>query len=571
MSTIIGINSFHADSSAAIFKNGKLLFAVEEEKLNRQKHWAGFPKLSIMKCLDFAQIKAHEVDSVTINSNPLSNLRKKIPYFLINYLSGPKKLEIFKRIKNKINIKYHLIKNYNFNKNLNISYIDHHLSHIASSYYPSKFKECLSVSVDGFGDFASVNIAKCSEEKIEILEKIYFPDSLGIFYEMMTQFLGFSNYGDEYKLMGLASYGQSIYFDKVKDNIFDEDKIFKLNKKFFLHHKKDHSYKFEGIPNQKILYSNEINNLFPRDLVENDKENLAASVQKVYEYYLFKILKYAKTLYDSENLCLSGGCALNSSANGKIKQELKFKNIFIPYAPADAGGAIGSAMIQIKRESPKKKLENIDNPYLGPDFKNDEILLALNSVDKNNFEYRLVSNDEELNQIVANKISNGRIIGWFQGRLEFGARALGNRSILADARNKDIRDIINTKIKRRESFRPFAPSIIYEKKKDWFNDELYNYYMESVIKIKDDKKHLVPSIVHVDGTCRLQVIKKDQNLKFYNLLSAFNEITNVPILLNTSFNENEPIVNSPKEAIDCFLRTNMDDIVIHNHILSRKG
>ena len=245
MSIIIGINAFHADSSAAIFKDGELLFAIEEEKLNRLKHWAGFPELSIKKCLEFAKIDSRMVTDVSMNTNPLSNLNKKIPYFLQKYLFGNKKKEIFKRIKNKIEIKNYLVENLNFNKSVNIHFIDHHLSHIASSFYPSKFKSSLAISVDGFGDFASINIAKCNQSEIKILKKIFFPDSLGIFYEMMTQLLGFQNYGDEYKLMGLAPYGKPNYFDKIKNNLFINKNFFKLNEMYFNHHKKCLKYKKE--------------------------------------------------------------------------------------------------------------------------------------------------------------------------------------------------------------------------------------------------------------------------------------------------------------------------------------
>ncbi len=568
MSIIIGINAFHADSSAAIFKNGELLFAIEEEKINRQKHWAGFPEESIKKCLEYANIDASLVSDVSINSNPTSNLNKKIPYFLKNYLFGIKKREIFKRIKNKFNIKKYLTKNLNFNNNIKIHYIDHHLSHIASSFYPSNFEESLALSIDGFGDFSSLNIAKCKIGEIKILHKIFFPNSLGIFYEMMTQLLGFKNYGDEYKLMGLASYGQPIYFENLKNNLFKNSELFELNCEYFNHTKKNFLYKFEGLPKQNEIFSQKIYNVFTKEQLENEKKDIAASTQKIYEYFFLKIIKYGLSLYESKNLCLSGGCALNSSANGKIKENLDIEKVFIPYAPGDGGGAIGSALIVLKNKFSTIKFTNLQNPYLGPKYDDKYINLIIKKIPKENFNINYFD-ENDLCDLVAKKISNGRIIGWFQNRIEFGARALGNRSILADPRNPNMRDILNIKIKRREKFRPFAPSIISDKKNEWFDQDYFNSYMEVVLKIKKNKKPLVPAVTHIDGTCRLQSVDKLSNRKFYKLIESFFNITGVPILLNTSFNENEPIVSSPEEAVDCFLRTKMDDLVLGNYIVSR--
>ena len=342
--------------------------------------------------------------------------------------------------------------------------------------------------------------------------------------------------------------------------------------KYFNHTNKNFSYKFEGIPKQNKIYNEKIFEIFSRDLIKEKKAELAASIQKIYEFYLIKILKKAIKMYKSDNLCLSGGCALNSSANGKIKNELEFKNIFIPYAPADGGGAIGSALVFIRRDNNLTKFKNLNSPYLGPIYNETDIINEINKIDKEKFIIKKYENKNELNEIVAEKISGGSIVGWFQDRIEFGARALGNRSILADPRNKNIKNIINLKIKKREDFRPFAPSILSEFKSDWFvGDNYSNYYMETVLKIKDEKKDIVPSIVHVDQTCRVQSVSVKNNLKFYNLIKSFYKLTDVPILLNTSFNENEPIVCSPKEALECFLRTQMDDITIDNFLITRKN
>jgi len=569
MAIILGLNINHADSSACIIKDNKLVFAIEEEKLNRQKHWAGLPILAIKECLINSNLKADEVTDISVNTNPLSNISQKSIYFIKNYILGSKKKEIFSRLKKKLKIKNDLCKEFGFTKKIKVNYIDHHLSHIASCYYPSNFENAICISIDGFGDFASVVIAEGKGSEIHIREKIFFPNSLGIFYEMMTQLLGFNNYGDEYKLMGLSSYGQPTYKEIILNKLFNKSKILKLNTEYFSHIDRDFSYKFNGIPKQDQIYKNEIFNIIKKEDIEFHKENLAASVQAVYEEVFFKIIKRAKELIKSDNLCLSGGCALNSLANGKLNEIHGIKKMFIPYAPGDAGGAIGSA-IMTSYKYQKKKVENLQCPFIGPSFLDNSVEKFISIIDKTNIDTtKLTEND--LLEFTAKEIANSKIIGWFQGRMEFGQRALGNRSILADPRNKNIRDIINKKIKRRENFRPFAPSIAEDYKNEWFEfNTSNNHYMESVIKIKEYKKYLVPSVVHIDGSCRVQIVSHETNLLFYKLIKKFYDLTKVPILLNTSFNENEPIVCNIQDAYNCFIRTDMDLLILNNFILLKK-
>jgi carbamoyltransferase len=569
MSIIIGLNSFHADASAAIIKDDKLSFAIEEEKINRIKHWSGYPKLSIKECLDQTQTLPRDVTDIAINTNTYSNFGSKFFYFINNFLFGKKKIEIFNRTRKKLNIRKLLLETFDFNPKVKINFIDHHLSHIASAYYPSKFSKSLAISIDGFGDFASVVIAKCEGNDIKIIYKKLFPHSLGIFYETMTQALGFKNYGDEYKIMGLSSYGHPKYYELLLNNLFNNQNIFSLNLKYFRHTNKNFIYNSEGSPNQDLLYNNKLIELIGKDNLNKDKENIAASVQKIYEHFLFKIIDVGLKIYPSQNLCLTGGCALNSLANGKISEKSKVINIFIPYAPGDSGGAIGSALYVAKQKKPMVNVENLTNPYLGSNYDDAYCRKLIQQIDKNKLTVAEIKDQKVLVKIVAQNISQGKIVGWFQDSLEFGARALGNRSILADPRNPHIREIINSKIKKRESFRPFAPSIMEDYKDQWFNSNQSSVYMESVIKIKEEKIKIVPSVVHVDGTCRLQSVNNNSNRKFYNLIKAFFDITNVPIILNTSFNENEPIVNKPEEAIDCFLRTKMDMLIIGNFIIKR--
>ena len=578
MSVILGLNCNHADSSACIIKDGNLLYAIEEERLNRIKHWAGLPNKSILEALKFTNLDIKEITDISINTNPLSNINNKILYFLKNYILGKKKYEIFNRLKKKQNLLRDLnnsIKPLSFKKNVKVHYIDHHISHIASAFFPSNFSDAVGLSIDGFGDFSSICIARCDQKEIKILKKYLFPHSLGIFFETFTQLIGFKNYGDEYKMMGLSSYGKPEYSDLIMNEVFDHKNMLELNLKYFNHAKNNFSYNFQGTPNQNQLYNDELENLFKVKNLQLDKitqkqKDIAASAQDVFEKKLLKICHEIKDMKISDNLVFAGGCALNSLANKKIFEKNIFKNIFIPYAPSDGGGSIGSALYVQNQKNTKTKFVNLQNPYLGNDYTNSEIEYTISNIKLlENFNFRFYKSKNDLFYEVAKLIYQNKIVGLFNGRMEFGARALGNRSILANPCNPDIKNIINIKIKRRESFRPFAPAIIEEKKEEWFNNSRKNMYMSSVEKINDDKIKIIPGVTHIDGTGRVQTVSKLFNEDFYKLIWNFYKLSNVPILLNTSFNENEPIVMSPKNAIDCFLRTDMDILVLNNYIIKR--
>ena len=572
---IIGINANHADSSACILINGKLIAAIEEERINRKKHFSGFPIQSIKECLKIAKKKDTEITDIAFNTNPSSNIIPKIFFFIKNFSIS--KNNSIKKIKKKIYIKRKLFEQFTFNDDIKFHYIDHHLAHIASAFYPSGFQDAYGLSIDGSGDFTTLAISECKKNKIKIIDKINFPNSLGIFYHAMTQFLGFKNYGDEYKVMGLAAYGTPKYFDKIKDNLFiDNNKYtFELNLKYFNHHKNDFKYIAEDtliidkIFNPKILklFSLELNNIENKDRFTKD---FAASVQKIYEYYFEKIIRHIYEQKFSKNLVYAGGCALNSSANRFITNKKKlFDNIYIPFAPGDNGGALGAAYVVASNK--KNNIENSHNPYLGKEFSNDEIQLILtNDFYKDKLNFKFIKNDVELSNTAANLISEGNVVGWFQGKMEFGPRALGNRSILADPRNPNMKNIINMKIKRRESFRPFAPSVLKKYQSEWFESDFNSEYMSSLAQVKTNKKNLIPAVTHVDGTARFQSVDAKNNLKFSNLIESFFKLTKVPIILNTSFNENEPIVMKPSEAIDCLLRTDMDALFINNFLINKK-
>ena len=576
MSIILGLNCYHADSSACIFVDNKLEFGIEEERINRRKHWAGLPINSIKACLSYKNLSLSDVTDISINTNPFSNLRQKASFFLKNYIIGSKKFEILNRTKNKLKLLDEINKNFKedkLNKNIKIHFIDHHKSHIASAFYPSKFRKAIGLSIDGFGDFCSLAIAKCENNNIEIVDRIYFPHSLGVFYEAFTQLLGFKNYGDEYKMMGLASYGSPKFYDQILSEFFLDDKSINLNLEYFNHTGKNFSYKFKGSPTQSKLLNSKVFKKF--SIIKNSNisqrhMNIASSVQRVFEYKILNIIKKIKKLNFSKNLVYAGGCALNSLANKRVFDADLFKNIFIPYAPGDGGGSIGSALYVQNKKNKNTSFLNLKSPYLGTNYTNNEIEETISKIDTlSDFSCVFYNSKQELFLEVAKLIYENKIVGFFNGKMEFGARALGNRSILANPCNPNIKDIINKKIKRRESFRPFAPAILEEKKKEWFDNTRVNMYMSSVEKINKDQSQKIPGVTHIDGTGRVQTVSKLFNEDFYKLIWNFNKLSNVPILLNTSFNENEPIVMSPKNAIDCFLRTDMDILILNNYIIRR--
>ena len=574
MTYILGVNAFHADSSACIIRNGEILFAIEEERINRIKHWSGFPTKSIEACLNFADISMDEIEFITFNTDPKFNLKKKIFYVLKNFLVT----EIFKYLKkkNKNNLFVNLKKNFDLEKvEKKIIFVEHHISHISSAYFPSNYDKSDIVSIDGFGDFTSCALGSAEGNDLNISTRVNFPHSLGLFYQAMTQHLGFRNYGDEYKVMGLSAYGKPKYFEKLKNIINIKKNTFELNLNYFSHHynfsnyvSTDGNIMFPKIFNQKIHEIIGPERLKDQKLNEHHAD-LAASVQKIYEYILFNTLNTWQKISKKENLCFAGGCAMNSKANGSILENTNYKNIYIPPSPGDAGGSVGSALYQFSRINKLYENKNYYSVYLGPQFKKEH---TKKLIDENllNYDCKVLElNENEIVELCSKKISEGNVVGWFQARMEWGPRALGNRSILADPRQKNMKDILNLKTKKRESFRPFAPSILEEEVEAWFEQHHQSYFMQNVYKFKEEKIKYVPAVVHLDFTGRLQTVSKKLNPLYYNLIKNFQKITRVPIILNTSFNENEPIVCNPLEAIECFKRTKIDILVIDNFYIQR--
>ena len=573
MSVTLGLNFNHADSSACLFIDNNLKFAIEEERINRIKHWAGIPFESIYHCLNENNLNFNDVTDITVNTNPKSNLNQKIIFFLKNYLLGKKKSELYQRVKNKYFLKEDLNEFFQRkNKNsLKIHYIDHHISHIASAYYASNFNNALGLSIDGFGDFCSLLISECKDGDIKPLEKLFFPNSIGLIYEAFTQFIGFKKYGEEYKVMGLSCLGEPKYKDIIKKNLFINFEKIKLNLDYFNHHKKNYLYNFSGEPNQSEIFDRKIFDLFKYEVNSKSfKEDVASSIQSIFEDLLELILLKCQKKKISKNLVYAGGCALNSLANKKIFEKNYFDKVYIPYAPGDGGGGIGSSLFFLSKKNNKFDIDNLQNPFLGNYYTNNSIRKIIDKKKLNQiYNVKYFENKIDLYKIIAKQIIQNRIIGFFNGKMEFGARALGNRSILANPNSTNIKDIINEKIKRRENFRPFAPSILIDQKDKWFNNSRTNPYMSSVEDILINMQGKIPAVTHFDGTGRVQTVSKKYNLDFYNLINEFFKISNIPILLNTSFNENEPIVMTPQNAIDCFERTKMDSLILENYIISR--
>jgi len=572
---ILGINAYHGDSSASLLKDGVVVCAIEEERIRRIKHWAGFPSEAIKFCLEDEAITIQEVNYITISRDPKANFYKKVLYsfrYLMSISAIWNRLENSKKVSS---VKHQLADLFQLpvsSIKAEVHNVEHHRSHIASSFFASSFKKSAILSIDGFGDFTSTMTAIGDGKNFKVLKEVNYPHSLGVFYTAVTQFLGFSNYGDEYKVMGLSSYGKPIYLKELEQMLeITDDGFFKLNKRYFKHFKEGVAMDWKGgSPAIESLFTKDWNDLFGKSRAKEEKLeqwhiDLAASTQKFTEGVIFHMLNYLQKDTGCENICITGGVAQNSVANGRILENTSFKSIYIPSAGHDAGTSIGSALYLYNQLLGNERILEIRSTYFGSKFNHEDIIKVL---DKKAVKYIVVS-DDDLFESVVDKLVNGGVVGWFQGRSEFGPRALGHRSILVDPRRSDAKELLNKKIKRREGFRPFAPSILKEAVPEYFVQHDLAPFMEKVSDIKKEKYESIPAVTHVDGTGRLQSVEKDVSPRYYKLISRFAEKTGIPILLNTSFNENEPIVDRPEEALDCFLRTKMDMLVMENIIIER--
>ena len=601
MTYVLGLNAYHGDSSACLVKDGSLIAAAEEERFRRIKHWAGLPSQSVRYCLQEAGISIGEVDHVAINQDSGANLWRKISFSLAK---RPDLSLVLDRVRNKrkrTQIGDELQACFPDDRmQARVHYIEHHLAHLGSAFLVSPYDRAVAVSVDGFGDFASAAWGIGDGTTVETEGKVYFPHSLGIFYQALTQYLGFRHYGDEYKVMGLAPYGKPRFLDEMRRIVgLESDGTFRLNLDFFRHHREKIEYEWDaGEPVFGELYAPALEELLGPARGQTDEltqrhKDIARSVQAMYEEAFFNLINQLHKRYDADALVLAGGCAMNSVANGKVLLKTPFRRLYVQSAAGDAGGAIGAAFVvwhKVRADADQSSngAANarkgaagtarpfvMDHAYWGPGFSDAyvaEILRgAQEQLSENGCTVQEIQDENALCAKTAEAIAVGKVIGWHQGRMEWGPRALGNRSILGDPRRSDMKDILNLKIKRRESFRPFAPSILREAVPQWFEVDDDVPFMMQVYQIREDKRPLIPAVTHVDGSGRLQTVCRDVNPRYYRLIEAFAEITKVPMLLNTSFNENEPVVCKPEEALDCFLRTKMDVLVMGDWFVERSA
>ena len=577
---VLGINAFHGDSSACLIQDGRIVAAAEEERFRRIKHWAGFPSMAIAYCLKQAGIELSDVEHIAINQDSKANLGKKMVFTLTK---RPDLAMVLDRIRNKrerAGVAEHLAQAFPDSPfKGKVHAVEHHVAHLSSAFHVSPFNQAVVVSVDGFGDFASAAWGVGKGTEINVEERVYFPHSLGIFYQALTQYLGFPHYGDEYKVMGLAPYGEPKYLKQMREIVkLESDGSFKLNLDYFRHHKEKVEYEWEdGLPSVGILFSEKLIDLLgpartPDQALDQYHKDLARSIQAMYEEAFFHLLNTLHAKHGIDQLAIAGGCGMNSVANGKVTLRTPFKEIYVQSAAGDAGGAIGAAYA-VWHELGGARGPEMDHAFWGPEASNDEVetLLQQRAADITTqaCTVKKFSDESQLCEKVAANVAAGQVIGWFQGRMEWGPRALGNRSIVCDPRRADMKDILNLKIKRRESFRPFAPSILRESVKDWFELDGEVPFMMQVYQIRENQRSKIPAVCHVDGSGRLQTVYEKTNPRYYHLIQAFNALTGVPMVLNTSFNENEPVVCTPQEALDCFLRTKMDCLVLGDWVVER--
>jgi len=593
VTSILGISAFYHDSAACILKDGEIIAAAQEERFTRKKHDARYPRNAINFVLSFANLKLSEVDQIVFFEKPFLKFERLLETYVAfapkGFISFSKAMPIW--IKEKLfqkNLLFNKLKEHdeNYKSDQNIFFSEHHLSHAASAFFPSPFDEAVVLTADGVGEWATTTVAVGKGSALDIKKEIHFPHSLGLLYSAFTYYIGFKVNSGEYKLMGLAPYGNSIYEDRIKKLLnIKEDGTFRLDQQYF------------NYATGLTMTNDKFNNLFgqkPRNS-QNEKitqfhMDIAASIQKVTEEIMIKLTKAIRKEYNIKNLCLAGGVALNCVANGKILNENIFDNIWIQPAAGDAGGSLGAALALWHIENGNERIVNLNDDmkgsYLGTEFSQEQIEKELTSIGA---KFDTFNYDEVINK-TSEYLSNEKAVGWFQGRMEFGPRALGARSVLGDPRSDKMQKNLNLKVKYRESFRPFAPSVLREDLSNWFNMNVDSPYMLLVANINPDKKiemtdeqkklfgieklnikrSTIPAVTHVDYSARVQTVNKNTNERYYDLISKFKEKTGCPVIVNTSFNvRGEPIVNTPTDAFNCFMGTELDYLVIGDCILDK--
>ena len=574
---ILGLNMFHADASAAIVVDGEVKFAVAEERLNRHKHFGGFPALAVKACLDAVGAKISDVEHVAVGQDSDANLTKKVQYALAN----PSKILNFIRLRQRkeaIRDVRSLLANaleidagqLHFQEH----HLEHHIAHIASAYYCSPWEKAAGFSYDGSGDFVSTMMARCEGNEIEVLDRVFLPHSLGSVYTMVCEFIGYSKYGDEGKVMGLAPYGKDTYCEQISRIVAATENGFQLDLDYFkpLGSNQGMQVLPDGTVQLARHFSGRMEKIFgqPRqsntEITQRDMD-LAYAVQHRFEEIFFHLLNGLHRRVPVDDLAMAGGCALNSVANGKLFDRTPFRHTYIQPAAGDEGLAIGAALHTYHSVLKQPRRHELKHSYLGPEFSESSINSALQHA---GLESRKLERAALL-EAVAEQIAAGNVVGWFQGRTEWGPRALGNRSIVAHPGLPDMKEVLNARIKHREWFRPFAPSIMAEHQHEYFEHDHPSPFMLHVYKIRPEKRQTLCAVNHIDDTGRLQTVTREENAMYYDLISAFYRKTGIPVVLNTSFNENEPIVCTPEEAIDCFKRTRMDVLAIGPFLVVKSG
>lgn len=572
---ILGINAYHGGASACLIRDGRLVAAVEEERFSRIKYQAGFPVAAIRHVLAEGGIAPQDLDHIGISRNPTANMMKKALFafsrrpslnFIKDRLNNAFKVGDLKTVFcERLGVEASSLK-------AEFHSIEHHRAHMASAFFVSPFQRAAVLSLDGMGDFVSTMWGIGNDTAMDIKGEVNFPHSLGIFYTAVTQWLGFPKYGDEGKVMGLAPYGEPKHLDKMRKIVrIQKDGTFELDLDYFVHHAEGVNMSWtESEPVLGNLYSDDFVKEFgdprvPRTEITKYHEDIAASMQVMLEEAEFAMVRRLAKETGEKALCMAGGVALNSSFNGKILPNTDFEEIFIQPAAGDAGTSMGVCYYIHHQVLGQPRVFEMHDAYTGPQYDNALIESTLKAA---NVAYETLS-DEEIVKRAAERIAGGDVLGWFQGRMEWGPRALGNRSIVADPRRPDMKDILNARIKHREAFRPFAPSILMEATGDYFDQSYPDPFMVKVYGVRPEKQSEIPAVTHVDGTGRLQTVQKEYTPRYWSLINAFGELTGTPVVLNTSFNDNEPIVCQPREALDCFLRTKMDSLAIGNYFVAK--
>jgi carbamoyltransferase len=565
---ILGLNMFHADASAAIVQDGEVVFAVAEERLNRHKHFGGFPALAVKACLDAVGAKISDIEHVAVGQDSDANLIKKVQYAMAN----PSKILNFIRLRRRKeamrDVRSLIAKALDADRaklRFQEHHLEHHIAHIASAYYCSPWEKAAGFSYDGSGDFVSTMMARCEGNDIEVLDRVFLPHSLGSVYTMICEFIGYTKYGDEGKVMGLAPYGGDRYSEQIGKVVAAKNGGFHLDLGYFKPLGSNQGMQIlpDGTVRLARHFSERMERLFgeprrPYSEITRREMDLAYALQHRFEEVFFHLLNHLHRRVPCDDLAMAGGCALNSVANGKIFDRTPFRRTYIQPAAGDEGLAIGAALHTYHSVLKQPRRHALKNAYLGPDFSEPQIESSLR---KANLDYKKLEHAALIDS-TAEQIAAGKVVGWFQGRMEWGPRALGNRSIVAHPGLPNMKDVLNARIKHREWFRPFAPSILAEYQHEYFEHDHPSPFMLHVYKIRPEKRKLLCAVNHVDDTGRLQTVTREGNPMYYDLISAFQRKTGIPVILNTSFNENEPIVCTPQEAIDCFQRTRMDVLAI---------